>query len=187
MSHSLNDPTLFRQAALIGWDWIEADPANAIAVTDPATGAVIGHVPTLGAEETKAAQTPFSAIALAVLAERAAVGKLKTGNGFDEGVVLGPLIDEADLMKVGEHVSDAVLKGATILEGGKSHALGGTFYEATVLADVTQGMVCVNKGLISTAEAPFGGVKSSGLGREGSKYGIDDFTEIKYVCLGGIQ
>jgi succinate-semialdehyde dehydrogenase/glutarate-semialdehyde dehydrogenase len=174
----------------------------------------------------------------------AAVGRLKTGNGFDEGVVLGPLIDEAALAKVDEHVADAVSKGAHILTGGKGHALGGTFYEATVLANVTQemavateetfgpvaplfrftdeadviakandtefglasyfyakdlarvfrvaealeyGMVGVNTGLISTAEAPFGGVKSSGLGREGSKYGIDDFTEIKYVCLGGIQ
>jgi succinate-semialdehyde dehydrogenase/glutarate-semialdehyde dehydrogenase len=486
VTHSLKDATLFRQAALVGGDWIAADPANAIAVTNPATGAVIGHVPKLGAAETRtaieaartaqadwaartakdragilrawfnlmmenqedlgriltleqgkplaeakgeiaygasfiewfseearrvygdvipghqkdkrilvlkqpigvvaaitpwnfpnamitrkagpafaagcamvlkpASQTPFSAIALAVLAERAglpkglfsvitgsareigaemtanpivrkltftgstnvgadlyrqsaptikklglelggnapfivfddadldaavegaliakfrnngqtcvcanrlyvqdgvydafatklaaAVGRLKTGNGFDEGVVLGPLIDEAALAKVGEHVADAVSKGAHILTGGKGHALGGTFYEATVLANVTQemavateetfgpvaplfrftdeadviakandtefglasyfyakdlarvfrvaealeyGMVGVNTGLISTAEAPFGGVKSSGLGREGSKYGIDDFTEIKYVCLGGIQ
>lgn len=486
VTHSLKDATLFRQAALVGGDWIAADPANAIAVTNPATGAVIGHVPKLGAAETRtaieaartaqvewaartakdragilrawfnlmmenqedlgriltleqgkplaeakgeiaygasfiewfseearrvygdvipghqkdkrilvlkqpigvvaaitpwnfpnamitrkagpafaagcamvlkpASQTPFSAIALAVLAERAglpkglfsvitgsareigaemtanpivrkltftgstdvgadlyrqsaptikklglelggnapfivfddadldaavegaliakfrnngqtcvcanrlyvqdgvydafatklaaAVGRLKTGNGFDEGVVLGPLIDEAALAKVDEHVADAVSKGAHILTGGKGHALGGTFYEATVLANVTQemavateetfgpvaplfrftdeadviakandtefglasyfyakdlarvfrvaealeyGMVGVNTGLISTAEAPFGGVKSSGLGREGSKYGIDDFTEIKYVCLGGIQ
>ncbi|MCM2451192.1 NADP-dependent succinate-semialdehyde dehydrogenase [Agrobacterium vitis] len=172
-----------------------------------------------------------------------AVAKLKTGNGFDEGVILGPLIDEAALKKVGEHVADAVSKGASILQGGKPHALGGTFYEATVLTNVTQamaiateetfgpvaplfrfhdeadviakandtefglasyffakdlarvfrvaealeyGMVGVNTGLISTAEAPFGGVKSSGLGREGSRYGIDDFIEIKYVCLGGI-
>lgn len=486
VTHSLKDATLFRQAALVGGDWIAADPANAIAVTNPATGAVIGHVPKLGAAETRtaieaartaqadwaartakdragilrawfnlmmenqedlgriltleqgkplaeakgeiaygasfiewfseearrvygdvipghqkdkrilvlkqpigvvaaitpwnfpnamitrkagpafaagcamvlkpASQTPFSAIALAVLAERAglpkglfsvitgsareigaemtanpivrkltftgstevgadlyrqsaptikklglelggnapfivfddadldaavegaliakfrnngqtcvcanrlyvqdgvydafatklaaAVGRLKTGNGFDEGVILGPLIDEAALAKVGEHMADAVSKGAHILTGGKGHALGGTFYEATVLANVTQemavateetfgpvaplfrftdeadviakandtefglasyfyakdlarvfrvaealeyGMVGVNTGLISTAEAPFGGVKSSGLGREGSKYGIDDFTEIKYVCLGGIQ
>ncbi|KAA3507710.1 NADP-dependent succinate-semialdehyde dehydrogenase [Agrobacterium vitis] len=481
----LKDPTLFRQAALVGGEWIEADPANAIKVTNPATGEVIGHVPKLGAAETRkaiaaadvaqkdwaartakeravilrkwfelmmanqddlgriltleqgkpfpeakgeiaygasfiewfaeearrvygdiipghqkdkrilvmkqpigvvaaitpwnfpnamitrkagpafaagcamvlkpAAQTPFSAIALAVLGERAglpagifsvitgsardigaemtanpvvrkltftgstevgaelyrqsaptikklglelggnapfivfddadldaavegaliakfrnngqtcvcanrlyvqdgvydtfaeklgkAVAKLKTGNGFDEGVILGPLIDEAALKKVSEHVADAVSKGATILQGGKPHALGGTFYEATVLTNVTQamaiateetfgpvaplfrfhdeadviakandtefglasyffakdlarvfrvaealeyGMVGVNTGLISTAEAPFGGVKSSGLGREGSRYGIDDFIEIKYVCLGGI-
>ena len=173
----------------------------------------------------------------------AAVGKLKTGNGFDEGVVLGPLIDTAALEKVEEHVSDAVKKGGRVVQGGKRHALGGTFYEATVLADVTPdmavareetfgpvaplfrftdeddviaqandtefglasyfyakelsrvfrvaealeyGMVGVNTGLISTAEAPFGGVKLSGLGREGSRYGIEEFTEIKYVCLGGI-
>ena len=173
----------------------------------------------------------------------AAVGKLKTGNGFDDGVVLGPLIDQAALEKVEEHVSDAVKKGGRVVQGGKRHALGGTFYEATVIADVTPdmavareetfgpvaplfrftdeddviaqandtefglasyfyakelarvfrvaealeyGMVGVNTGLISTAEAPFGGVKLSGLGREGSKYGIEEFTEIKYVCLGGI-
>ncbi|RWC15575.1 NADP-dependent succinate-semialdehyde dehydrogenase [Mesorhizobium sp.] len=173
----------------------------------------------------------------------AAVSELKTGNGFDEGVVLGPLIDAPALSKVEEHVSDAVAKGARIVQGGRRHALGGTFYEATVLADVTPemsvateetfgplaplfrfkdevdviaqandtefglasyfyakelsrvfrvaealeyGMVGVNTGLISTAEAPFGGIKSSGLGREGSRYGIEEFTEIKYVCLGGI-
>ncbi|MBY5456857.1 NADP-dependent succinate-semialdehyde dehydrogenase [Rhizobium leguminosarum] len=173
----------------------------------------------------------------------AAVGKLKTGNGFDEGVILGPLIDKAALAKVEEHIADALGKGARILQGGKPHALGGTFFEATILGDVTKdmavareetfgplaplfrfkdeadvieqandtefglasyfyakdlarvfrvaealeyGMVGVNTGLISTAEAPFGGVKLSGLGREGSKYGIEEFTEVKYVCLGGI-
>lgn len=172
-----------------------------------------------------------------------AVSKLRTGNGFDEGVALGPLIDEAALKKVEEHVEDAVSKGATVIQGGKAHELGGTFYEATVLTGVTQdmavaseetfgpiaplfrfeneadvvekandtefglasyfyakdlsrvfrvaealeyGMVGVNTGMISTAEAPFGGVKSSGLGREGSKYGIDDYLELKYVCLGGV-
>ncbi|TPN85674.1 NADP-dependent succinate-semialdehyde dehydrogenase [Mesorhizobium sp. CU2] len=172
-----------------------------------------------------------------------AVAKLKTGNGFDEGVVLGPLIDQAALDKVEEHIADATAKGARIVQGGKRHALGGTFFEATVLADVNAGMavareetfgpvaplfrfkdeadvidqandtefglasyfyakdlsrvfrvaealeygmVGVNTGLISTAEAPFGGVKLSGLGREGSRYGIEEFTEIKYVCLGGI-
>ncbi|QKC85418.1 NADP-dependent succinate-semialdehyde dehydrogenase [Mesorhizobium sp. NZP2077] len=172
-----------------------------------------------------------------------AVGSLKTGNGFDEGVVLGPLIDQAALEKVEEHIADATSKGARIIQGGKRHGLGGTFFEATVLADVRRdmavaseetfgpvaplfrfkdeadviaqandtefglasyfyakdlarvfrvaealeyGMVGVNTGLISTAEAPFGGVKSSGLGREGSRYGIEEFTEIKYVCLGGI-
>jgi len=174
----------------------------------------------------------------------AAVGKLKTGNGFDEGVILGPLIDQPALEKVEEHVADALAKGASVVQGGKRHALGGTFYEATVLSNVTKemvvaheetfgpvaplfrfkdeadvidqandtefglasyfyakdlarvfrvaealeyGMVGVNTGLISTAEAPFGGVKLSGLGREGSKYGIEEFMEIKYVCLGGIR
>ncbi|AUX74636.1 NADP-dependent succinate-semialdehyde dehydrogenase [Sinorhizobium fredii] len=173
----------------------------------------------------------------------AAVAKLKTGNGMEEGVILGPLIDLPALAKVEEHVADAVGKGARVIQGGRRHALGGSFYEATVLADVTQamavareetfgpvaplfrfkdeadvihqandtefglasyfyakdlarvfrvaealeyGMVGVNTGLISTAEAPFGGVKLSGLGREGSKYGIEEFMEIKYVCLGGI-
>lgn len=173
-----------------------------------------------------------------------AVSRLRTGNGFDEGVTLGPLIDAAALAKVEEHVSDAVSKGARILLGGKPHALGGTFYEPTILADVTKemavareetfgpvaplfrfadeadviaqandtefglasyfyakdlsrvfrvaealdyGMVGVNTGLISTAEAPFGGVKLSGLGREGSRYGIDEFLELKYVCLGGVR
>lgn len=172
-----------------------------------------------------------------------AVSQLRTGNGMDESVVLGPLIDEGALAKVGEHVADAVAKGARIVTGGQRHALGGTFFQATVLADVTRdmavareetfgpvaplfrfknesdviaqandtefglasymfakdlarvfrvaealeyGMVGVNTGLISTAEAPFGGVKLSGLGREGSRYGLDEFVELKYVCLGGI-
>lgn len=172
-----------------------------------------------------------------------AVSRLKTGDGFAEGVGLGPLIDAAALAKVEEHVADAVDKGAKVVLGGKPHALGGTFYEATVLADVTPdmavareetfgpvaplfrftdeadviaqandtefglasyfyardmarvfrvaealefGMVGVNTGLISTAEAPFGGVKLSGLGREGSHHGIEEFLELKYVCLGGI-
>jgi succinate-semialdehyde dehydrogenase/glutarate-semialdehyde dehydrogenase len=172
-----------------------------------------------------------------------AVGSLKTGNGFDEGINLGPLIDEAALAKVEEHVTDALSKGGRVIAGGHRHKLGGRFYEATVLADVTPamavakeetfgpvaplfrfkdeadviaqandtefglasyfyakdlarvfrvaealeyGMVGVNTGLISTAEAPFGGVKLSGLGREGSRYGIEEFIEIKYVCLGGI-
>jgi succinate-semialdehyde dehydrogenase / glutarate-semialdehyde dehydrogenase len=172
-----------------------------------------------------------------------AVAALKTGNGTEAGVTLGPLIDKNALAKIEEHVADAIAKGARLLQGGKPHVLGGTFYQATVLADVTcdmavareetfgplaplfrfadeadviaqandtdfglasyfyaenlarvfrvaealeYGMVGVNTGLISTAEAPFGGIKSSGLGREGSKYGIEEFVEIKYVCLGGI-
>ncbi|MBN9478094.1 MAG: succinate-semialdehyde dehydrogenase (NADP(+)) [Bordetella sp. SCN 67-23] len=175
------------------------------------------------------------------LAER--TGGLKVGSGFDAGVAQGPLIDEAAIAKVDQHVQDAVAKGARILAGGKRHALGGRFYEPTVLADVSEDMLCmreetfgpvapvvrfrdeadvirlandtefglasyfysrdigrifrvaealeygmvgVNTGLISNEVAPFGGVKQSGLGREGSVYGIDDYLEMKYVCLGGI-
>lgn len=173
----------------------------------------------------------------------AAVAELKTGNGFDEGVTLGPLIDAAAVAKVEDHIADAVGKGAAVRLGGQRHALGGTFFEPTVLTGVTSamsvareetfgpvaplfhfedeadviaqandtefglasyfcardlsrvwrvaealeyGMVGVNTGFISTAEAPFGGIKSSGLGREGSRYGIEEFCELKYVCLGGI-
>jgi succinate-semialdehyde dehydrogenase/glutarate-semialdehyde dehydrogenase len=170
----------------------------------------------------------------------AAVGKLKVGDGFGEGVTTGPLIDQQALDKVQTHVADAMAKGASALIGGHRHALGGTFFEPTVLKDVTPamqifreetfgpvaplfrfrdeaeviklandtefglaayfysnnlsrvwkvaealeyGMVGVNTGLISTEVAPFGGVKQSGLGREGSKYGMDEFMTIKYVCL----
>lgn len=171
------------------------------------------------------------------------VSKLKVGNGTEEGVVLGPLIDAAAVEKVEQHIADATGKGAKVTLGGSRHALGGTFFEPTVLTEVTAemavareetfgplapifrfsdeadviakandtefglasyfyandlsrvfrvaealeyGMVGVNTGLISTAEAPFGGIKASGLGREGSRYGIEDFLETKYVCLGGI-
>ncbi|SMX27255.1 Glutarate-semialdehyde dehydrogenase DavD [Pelagimonas phthalicica] len=174
----------------------------------------------------------------------AKVATLPTGNGVDKGIVFGPLIDEAAVQKVDEHVADATSKGAQVILGGKSHALGGTFYEPTILTGVTNdmavateetfgpvaplfkfeteaevvalsndtefglasyfysrdharvwrvsealdyGMVGVNTGLISTAEAPFGGVKQSGLGREGSRHGLDDYLEIKYICLGGIE
>lgn len=166
------------------------------------------------------------------------------GNGFDDGVIFGPLIDDAAVAKVEEHINDAVVKGASILQGGRRHALGGTFFEPTVLKNVTAdmaiandetfgpvaplfrftteaevvtaandtdfglasyfytrdmartwrvgealeyGMVGINTGLISTAEAPFGGVKMSGLGREGSRHGLDDFMELKYLCMGGID
>jgi len=172
------------------------------------------------------------------------VSSLPTGNGFDEGIIFGPLIDDAAVSKVSEHVADATAKGAVVLLGGKPHNLGGTFYEPTILTGVTSdmaiateetfgpvaalfkfeteaevvhvanesefglasyfyskdharvwrlsealdyGMVGVNTGLISTAEAPFGGVKSSGLGREGSRHGLDDYLEIKYICMGGID
>lgn len=172
------------------------------------------------------------------------VSALQTGNGFDEGVVFGPLIDQAAVEKVEEHIVDATNKGATVTMGGKQHELGGTFFEPTILTDVTSdmavateetfgpvaplfkfdseaavvaaandtefglasyfytrdhsrvwrvsealdyGMVGVNSGLISTTEAPFGGVKLSGLGREGSRHGMDDFMEMKYVCMAGIE
>jgi succinate-semialdehyde dehydrogenase/glutarate-semialdehyde dehydrogenase len=174
----------------------------------------------------------------AKLAER--VAKFKIGNGLEPGVTIGPLIDEAAVKKVEEHVSDAVAKGAQVVTGGKRHALGGLFFEPTILANVNpsmkvtreetfgpvaplfrfkdeaeaiqmandtefglaayfyardlarvwrvaegieSGIVGINTGLISTAEAPFGGVKESGLGREGSKYGIEDYLEVKYLCL----
>lgn len=173
----------------------------------------------------------------------AASAELKVGNGMEAGVVQGPLINEDAVRKVEEHIDDALSKGARVLAGGKRHALGGFFFEPTVLADVPTnalifrdetfgpiaplfrfeteedaialandtpfglasyvfardvgrifrvvdqlefGMVGVNEGLISTEVAPFGGVKASGLGREGSKYGVDDYLEIKYVALGGL-
>lgn len=174
----------------------------------------------------------------------AAVSKLKVADGFTEGAQQGPLIDMAALEKVEAHVQDATAKGARVALGGKRHALGGSFYEPTVLVDVTPamavareetfgplaplfrfsteaeaismandtefglasyfyardvgrifrvaeqleyGMVGINEGLISNEVAPFGGVKQSGLGREGSKYGMDEYLEIKYMCLGGIS
>lgn len=167
--------------------------------------------------------------------------ELKVGDGLAEGTQIGPLIDDAALAKVEEHIVDAVSKGARLLTGGQRHALGGRYFEPTVLAGVDQsmkitqeetfgpvapviafesdadairlanaspfglaayfyardlsrvwktaeaieaGIIGVNTGIISTEVAPFGGVKLSGLGREGSKYGIDDYLEIKYVCLG---
>ncbi len=178
----------------------------------------------------------------AKLADR--VRALKVGPGTEPGVSQGPLINRAALDKVEEHVADATAHGARVVTGGKRHALGGTFYEPTVLADVTPemkifreetfgpvaplirfstdaevvelanrtefglasyfysrdigrvwrvaeeleyGMVGVNTGLITTEVAPFGGVKQSGLGREGSKYGIDEYVEIKYICMGGVD
>ena len=173
----------------------------------------------------------------------AAVMKLKVGDGLTGDVQQGPLIDMNAVEKVEEHIADAVAKGARIVCGGKRHDLGRTFFEPTVLVDVTSGMavareetfgpvaplfrfsteqeairmandtefglaayfytrdigrvwrvaeaveygiVGINTGLISTTVAPFGGMKESGFGREGSKYGVDDFLEIKYLCMGGI-
>jgi len=173
----------------------------------------------------------------------AAVGKLKVGNGVEPGVNQGPLIEEKAVEKVEQHIEDAVSKGARVLMGGKRHALGHTFFEPTILLDVTpamrlsneetfgpvaplfrfrteeevielanaseyglasyfyardirrvwrvaaqieSGIVGVNTGLISNEVAPFGGVKQSGMGREGSKYGMDDYLVLKYICLGGM-
>jgi succinate-semialdehyde dehydrogenase/glutarate-semialdehyde dehydrogenase len=172
-----------------------------------------------------------------------AVRKLKVGNGADEGVTQGPLIEEKAVVKVEEHIADALGKGAQLLLGGKRHELGHSFFQPTVLANVNadmlvaheetfgplaplfrfksdeeavalandtefglaayfysrdigriwrvaegleSGMVGVNTGLISTEIAPFGGVKQSGLGREGSTHGIEDYLVIKYICMGGI-
>ena len=173
----------------------------------------------------------------------AAVGKMKIGDGFGDGVTTGPLISKDAVEKVEDHIADAKSKGAKVLTGGNRHELGGTFFEPTILTGVTRemkvageetfgpvaplfkfetvedvieqandtifglasyfyandlskvwrvaealeyGMVGVNTGLISTEVAPFGGVKQSGQGREGSKYGCDDYLEMKYICLGGI-
>ena len=173
----------------------------------------------------------------------AAVAGIKVGNGFDAGVTTGPLISEKAVRKVEDHIADAVAKGATLVTGGKRHALGGTFFEPTVLRGATRdmlitgeetfgpvaalfcfettdevialandtiyglaayfyardltrvwrvaealeyGMIGINTGLISTEVAPFGGVKQSGQGREGSRHGADDYLEIKYLCIGGI-
>jgi succinate-semialdehyde dehydrogenase/glutarate-semialdehyde dehydrogenase len=172
-----------------------------------------------------------------------ASSKLKVGNGLEQGVQQGPLIDDKAIAKVEEHIADAVKKGAHVATGGKRHKLGGTFFEPTVLTDVTPqmavareetfgpvaplfkfkkeedgvrmanatefglacyfftrdlgrafrvaegleyGQVGVNAGVITTEVAPFGGVKESGLGREGSKYGWDDYVNVKYICVGGV-
>ena len=174
---------------------------------------------------------------------KAAIGKLIIGDGAKDGVTTGPLISDAAVNKVEEHITDATAKGATVALGGKRSALGGTFYEPTVLTGVTTdmmvandetfgplaplfkfdteaeviamandtefglagyfyaenmnriwrvaealetGIVGINTGLISTEVAPFGGIKQSGFGREGSKYGADDFLEMKYMCFGGV-
>jgi succinate-semialdehyde dehydrogenase/glutarate-semialdehyde dehydrogenase len=173
----------------------------------------------------------------------AAVRNLRVGDGLKGETDQGPLIDAKALAKVESHIADATAKGASVVIGGKRHALGGTFYEPTVLTNVNSkmtlareetfgpvaplfrvdtdeeavrlandtefglaayvytrdltrswrvtealeyGIVGLNTGLISTEVAPFGGVKESGIGREGSKYGILEFTELKYICVGGI-
>src|SRR6266511_3995947 len=173
-----------------------------------------------------------------------AVAKLTPASGFDEAATQGPLIDDRAVEKVESHIADATAKGARVLVGGKRHALGGRFFEPTILTDVTPamavareetfgpvaplfrfateddaialandtefglaayfysrdnarvwrvaeaieaGIVGINTGLISTEVAPFGGVKESGIGREGSKYGIEEWLELKYLCMGGVS
>jgi succinate-semialdehyde dehydrogenase/glutarate-semialdehyde dehydrogenase len=170
----------------------------------------------------------------------AKVSAMKVGDGFEDGVNAGPLIDDAALAKVKDHIADATSKGAKVMLGGTAHKRGGLFFEPTVLTDVTPamkiareetfgpvaplfrfkteadviamanntefglasyfysrdvskifrvaealeyGMVGINTGLISTEVAPFGGIKQSGQGREGSRYGLEDYTEMKYLCL----
>ena len=172
-----------------------------------------------------------------------AVNKMVVGNGLENGVSQGPLIDANAFEKVKMFVSDALDKGGKLVTGGKPHSLGGTFFEPTIIAEASNamllakdeifgplapifrfeteeeaikmandteyglaayfytrdmartwrvgegleyGIVGVNTGLISNATAPFGGVKESGLGREGSKYGVDDYLEIKYICMDGV-
>jgi succinate-semialdehyde dehydrogenase/glutarate-semialdehyde dehydrogenase len=172
----------------------------------------------------------------------AKVSALKVGNGFEDGVVQGPLIEDAAIDKVQRHVDDAVAKGGKVLAGGRR--MQGQFFEPTVIAEATPDMLCareetfgpfapvfrfkteqeaidaanntefglasyfytrdmgrvfrvaealeygmvgINAGVIATEHVPFGGVKQSGLGREGSHYGMDDYVEIKYLCLGDIQ
>ena len=174
----------------------------------------------------------------------AKVSQFKVGNGTDEGVVIGPLINENAANDVFDFINDATSKGATVLLGGNRSALGPCFIEPTILTDVTDdmrvfkeeifgpiapvfkfdneqqaidianntefglacyfysrdigriwrvgealeyGIVGINEGIVSNEMAPFGGVKESGQGREGSKYGLDDYLELKYMCLGGID
>ena len=173
----------------------------------------------------------------------AAIGALKVGNGLEEGVTQGPLINAAAIDKVKAHVADAVARGGRMVLGGEPHALGGTFFQPTLIADVTTdaqlcceetfgpvagvmrfndeaevialandsrvglagyfyskdlsrvwrvaealevGIVGVNEGIISTEAAPFGGIKESGLGREGSSLGIEEYLETKYILMGGV-
>lgn len=172
-----------------------------------------------------------------------AIAALKVGDGLDAGTRIGPLIDSKAVEKAREHVDDAIARGATVVTGGSGHALGGNYFEPTLLTGASKdmkifreetfgpvapvfrfkteeeaiqlandtefglasyfygrdigrvwrvaealeyGMVGINEGLISTEVAPFGGVKESGLGREGSKYGIEDYLEVKYLCMGGL-
>jgi succinate-semialdehyde dehydrogenase/glutarate-semialdehyde dehydrogenase len=173
----------------------------------------------------------------------AKVAELQVGNGMDEGVTQGPMINQGAIDKVKDHIADALSKGGTLICGGESHSMGGSFFSPTIISNVTTdmkvateetfgplaaifkfkdeaqaidmandtefglaayfytrdigrvwrvgegleyGIVGINEGIISTEVAPFGGVKESGIGREGSHYGIEDFLEIKYMLMGGL-
>jgi succinate-semialdehyde dehydrogenase [NAD(P)+] len=173
-----------------------------------------------------------------------AMQQLRVGNGLDEGVTIGPLIDDSAVARVREHIDDAVARGGRLVTGGRPHALGGLFFQPTLISHVPQtarvareetfgplapvlrfdtgeevirwandtefglaayvytrdlgrsirmaealeyGMVAINSGALSNEAAPFGGIKQSGLGREGSKYGMDDYVDMKYVLLGGLE
>ncbi|GAB6059840.1 NAD-dependent succinate-semialdehyde dehydrogenase [Desulfonatronum parangueonense] len=173
----------------------------------------------------------------------AEVGRLKVGDGLEEGVSQGPLIDEKAVLHMETQIADAQAKGGRLVTGGRRHALGGNYFEPTVIADATTemlvsteetfgplapvyrfhteqeaiamanatefglagyvytrdlgrawrvsealeyGLVGVNESLMSTCEAPFGGIKESGFGREGSHYGLDDYTTLKYICMAGL-
>lgn len=172
------------------------------------------------------------------------VAEMQVGSGFEKGIVQGPLIDMAAVEKVEEHIADAISKGADLKLGGKRHALGGSFFQPTILTNVSSdmkvareetfgplaplfrfseendairqandtefglaayfysrdlartwrvsegleyGMVGINTGIISNEIAPFGGIKQSGIGREGSTHGIEEYLEMKYLCVGGIE
>lgn len=229
MNVPISDMKLVREQCYINGKWCDADSGDTLDVTNKATGEVLGSVPKMGSDETRRA---------------AAVAKMTVGDGLKGETQQGPLIEMAAVEKVEEHIQSAIDGGAKIALGGKRHALGGTFFEPTVLTGVTQkmkiareetfgpvaplfpfkteeeaigyandtefglasyfysrdigriwrvmealeyGIVGINEGIISTEAAPFGGIKESGIGREGSKYGIDDFVEIKYALLGGID
>ena len=240
------------RTSLCSWPllrWIEARSA-ARGPAGPGKAAVVGA---LASKYRNAGQTCVCANRFLVhekiydaFAEKlqAAVAKLVVGNGADEGTTIGPLINAAAVDKVERLVNESIAAGAHVAMGGARHALGGSFYQPTVLLNVSNdmpiaqqesfgpvaplirirdadhavalandtsaglaaylygrdlqqlwsvaerleyGMVGINEGIISNEMAPFGGVKESGLGREGSKYGIDEYLETQYLCLGGMS
>lgn len=235
---ALQDTSLFREAALVGDRWVEAN-GHGFAVANPSTGAIISHVPDLGAAEAaiQVAEAGQKGWAARTAKECAQILR----RWFELMMVHQ---DDLGRILTAEHVADALAKRGKVTLGGKPHALGGTFWQPTIITGVTAetavareetfgplapifrfeteaeviasandtdfglasylfslnlarvflvsealeyGMVGVNTSFISTARAPFGGVNASGLGRERSCHGLDDFLELKYVCLGGLQ